>query len=91
MKFHKLPEGLGLISHGFRVGRKEKLKFGQSQATSRLREVSNEVRNLGERVQRSEPLNPCYNLPLGTRNSLQGSFHEVKNSEELILFPVTFI
>ncbi|MFC2136440.1 hypothetical protein ACFLTH_17635, partial [Bacteroidota bacterium] len=52
--------------------------------TSGFREVSNEVRNLGERVQRSEPLNPCYNLPLGTRNSLQDGlakpkFRRVKN------------
>ena len=34
-----LSEGRGLISPIVRVGRKEKLKFGRSQATSRLREV----------------------------------------------------
>jgi hypothetical protein len=53
----KLSEGRGLISRLVRVGRKEKLKFGRSQATSGLREVG--VADLGERVQRSEPLNPC--------------------------------
>ncbi len=43
-----------------------------------FREVFDEVKNLGERVQRSEPLNPCYNLPLGTRNSLQGGLAKPK-------------